>query len=397
MTERIPFFRRLGFRVGLVLFLGLFLIDSLMLPFWNWVYYELSPESFDPEFLRGYADYIETLNAEERENLKWEAAKLEGSDQVFAVAATAAYASVFSLLLGSVVAFVATRRITRLTRQAAPVQGQDQDQDQVPGPFQVQGADEIALLARTMNEMREEIHRLLARIEERDLRRRKWVAEVSHDLRTPLTALAVSLDQAQPLLPAGESCGASSSLANLLQVARLDIRRVQDLADDLLDIARLEAGDQLVLEPVPPGELLREAANSLQPLAQQKGVSLEVSLPSGLPELHADGRRLIRVLENLVSNALHHARAQVTLRAGAEEGFLCVGVEDDGTALSEIRSADLFGEMRKRRTREDSSGIGLEVAEKVVSAHSGKISAERLPGGGTRVEFRLPLPEPGGA
>ena len=91
------------------------------------------------------------------------------------------------------------------------------------------------------------------------------------------------------------------------------------LAEDLLDTARLDAGDELVVEPVPAGELVAQTVEALIPLARERELALEAEVPAGLPTLHADGRRLARALENLVMNSLQHAHARVQVSAASAD------------------------------------------------------------------------------
>ena len=387
VTSKIPLTRRLGFRIAALLFLGLLMVDLLTLPFWNWLYYELAPEWSDPEMLRAYADQLEWMTPEEIADEQWKSLLVEPSDGAVVVAATAAYASVFALALGSLVSFVATRRISRLTNQAA----RSPAEEGVPGPFDAAGSDEIAVLGRTMNTMRVEILSLLADIEGRDRDRRKWVAEVSHDLRTPLTALAVTLDQAKHSLRDDGAAVDRDSLKDFLTSARHDVQRVQDLAEDLLEIARLDAGEVLAEEPVPPGELLRDTVRELGPVAEKRGVRLVLELASGLPELQADGRRLLRALENLVLNSVQHARSEVRVTAAVQGDALRIEIRDDGPGLPETDGEIVLEELGQRLARPDSVGIGLEVAQKVVGAHGGQLTAANDPEGGARIAMQLPV------
>ncbi|MEM7306354.1 MAG: ATP-binding protein [Planctomycetota bacterium] len=384
---RLPLPRRLGFRMGLVLFAGLFLVDLVMIPFWNWLWLALSPEWFEPDYLRAYAAHLETLTPDELEAARWDMGSYSLLDNAALLGAMALYAALFSLVLGSFVSFLATRRISELTRTASTP---GTDGQEVPGPFRVAGRDEIAQLGTAMDGMRSEILALLERIEERDRSRRRWVAEVSHDLRTPLAALAVSLDQALPLARGIPEPEQREALEGTLAAAGLDVRRVQDLAEDLLEIARLDAGDALQLEPVPVGELARDAARALSPLADGSAVRLRVELPPGLPELRADGRRLMRALENLLLNSIQHARSEVTLRARHVDDAVHLVVEDDGEGLPDSGKG-AHEDLQRPRSRPDSAGIGLEVADKVVRAHGGALRARNRPEGGARVEMHVPL------
>ncbi|MDA1266601.1 MAG: HAMP domain-containing sensor histidine kinase [Planctomycetota bacterium] len=285
-------------------------------------------------------------------------------------------------LLAFVITRLVTRRVTRLAAEAsAPVEG-----NALPGPFTVDGHDEITILARTLNRMRAGNEDLVARLELTDQERRRWIAQVSHDLRTPLTALTACLDRAR------EEQGEGVDIDERLVVAKHDATRLAELVEDLLDVARLEAGDSPVIEPVPPGELARHATRGLTALAEQGGIRLELDLAPGLPELAADGRRLMRALENLLRNALHHARSEVRLRAAQVDGHVRFAVEDDGVGFPVDASGTVdVGALAEHLSRADSAGLGLVVVRKVAEAHGGRVGARNRVEGGAYIWFEIPL------
>lgn len=183
-------------------------------------------------------------------------------------------AIIVATLLAGALSHWMTGRLARLSRLAA----ESGDEEELPGPFDDSGNDEIAIVATAMNSLRGRVAEQIKAFALQDLRRREWIAQVSHDLRTPLTAQLACLNRADLILEKSDSLRGNDELRELLAVAKLDADRVHTLADDLLEIARLDAGDKLNLEPVPPGELIRQAARRLEPLASQKGVSISVSV-----------------------------------------------------------------------------------------------------------------------
>lgn len=294
---------------------------------------------------------------------------------------------IMAVLVGTTLALVVTRRLSRLARQSAEGTGEHG----VPGPFHDKGRDEIAALGRAMNAMRGRVLEMVEHLAGRDRRRREWVALVSHDLRTPLTALLACLDRAEAVLDADDLGARRAELSELVAVARLDADRVHALADDLLEIARLDARESLVLEPVPPGELLREAVRELGPMADAAGKALRAEVPANLPVLDADGRRLLRALENLLRNALEHASSRVSAHVIRDERGVRFEVRDDGPGLPEIDGEVQLRKLADRRAgRPDSAGLGLVVTRRVAEAHGGDIGAHNPDGGGAVVWFRLP-------
>lgn len=305
------------------------------------------------------------------------------SDRVLNLASTALFAAM-ALGLSLAASRMVTRRVTRLARQAAaPVD----DPAHLPGPFEVAGGDEIATLARSMNGMRARVKGLLQDLERRDRDRRRWIAQVSHDLRTPLTALSACLERAE-----AELDGDPATLAERLAVARLDAERLSVLLEDLLDIARLETDEPLVAEPVPPGELVRQTARTLRGLADKRQVDLTTEVEPGLSELRADGRRLMRALENLLRNALQHAAGRVNVAARRVDGALRFEVTDDGPGLPQCGEEVDLAALGEHKSRQDSAGLGLVVVRKVAEAHGGATGARNLPEGGAAVWFEVPAP-----
>lgn len=277
---------------------------------------------------------------------------------------------------------VVTRRVSGLAElaAAAPSGGA------LPGPFDERGDDEIAVLARSMNEMRARVLQLLEDQRRGDRERRRWIAQVSHDLRTPLTALIASLERAVEDLRGQRLAG----LTEKLDDARLDAERLNELAEDLLDVARIDADERIVREPVPPGELVRQAARGLKHLAERSKVEIRVDLAPHLPELEADGRRLMRALENLLRNALHHARSIVRVRAAAIGDRVRFSVLDDGPGLPVEPGENVWKVLSERLSRPDSAGLGLVVVRRVAELHGGDTGAENRPEGGACVWIEVP-------
>lgn len=298
-----------------------------------------------------------------------------------------------ALLVSAIVSRLFTRRLRRLAAMSTAVIPGEED---LPGPFDDAGKDEIAGLGRALNTFRQRVGELLEGLAERDSQRREWIAQVSHDLRTPLTALTACLDRADQALREGADDDLRQRMAELVGVARLDADRVNTLADDLLDIARLDADEAPELEPVPPGELVRHAARTLQPLAELRDIAVDVLLDQGLPTLHADGRRLLRALENLLRNALQFASSRVELSARREDGALVLELRDDGPGFpAEDGRVDL-GHLAGRRSRQDSAGLGLLVARKMAEAHGGRLEVSNRPEGGGLARIVLPVSAPPG-
>ncbi len=301
-----------------------------------------------------------------------------------------AFKALTVLLVAFVLSRVVTRRVARLSRESAG----SLDAGHVPGPFTDSGNDEIGVLASSLNGMRERILELVGSLEQRDAERRQWIAQVSHDLRTPLTALGACLDRAQSVLDGlPDGTRGREQLSEVIGVARMDAERMGILTEDLLEVARLDAHASLSLEPVPPGELVRQAVRGLGLMAEAHGISVSSSIEPGLPTPLADGRRLIRAIENLMRNAIQHAQSSVVVQAGPIPGGVRFEVQDDGPGVPETDGVVVLEELRHLHSRRDSAGLGLEVAEKVALAHGGRIGAYNREAGGAAFWIEVPVGE----
>ena len=385
----IPFHKRIGVRVGILVALIVFLVDVISLPIWLEYTEWLHPSWFSPEALREAAAYYE-----ETGELKW----LSPEDRNIAIAESFVFAILLALLSAWVVSWFATRRLRDLAERAR----EPRIDGALPGPFESRVGDEIAVLAEALNHMRARAQGLFDQLEERDVRRREWIAQVSHDLRTPVTALSVSLERLQELAASGRLDGPETH--ELLRAASLDTERVRTMTEDLLEIGRLEIGDRLVLEPIPAGELADRTRAALLPLARDGQKELHCTIPEDLPTFRGDGRRLTRALENLVVNSLQHARGRVDVEVIHEGGWVRYVVRDDGPGFpgevdverGEFEEPDetdfaSLSELAARRCRPDSAGLGLQVASRVAEAHSGSLGARNAPEGGAEVWLRLPV------
>ncbi|MCP3978283.1 MAG: hypothetical protein GY716_02985 [bacterium] len=373
-VNRPQWHQTLGFRFGVILAATLFAFDLLRRPLYGLVMRALGLEDL------GRTSYA-----------------------VVGVALSAAVAVVAATLIGFALSRWLTGRLARMSELASsPVA-----EGELPGPFDDSGHDEIAVVATTLNTLRDQVADRLKEFSLQDIRRREFIAQVSHDLRTPLTAQLACLDRAGLVLKKPDSELRNKELEELLAVAKMDADRVHTLADDLLEIARLDAGDRLNLEVVPPGELVRQAVRGLEPLAAQRGIRVSARVTARLPMLNADGRRLTRAIENLLRNAIQHARTEVVVLAVLAENCVRFEVRDDGRGLPRQRDfldylqrlgKDMrLTELAKRRSRADSAGLGLVVAQRVAQAHRGMVDAYDLSKGGAAFLMDIPVPDDGPA
>ncbi|MFD7243313.1 sensor histidine kinase [Streptomyces massasporeus] len=276
----------------------------------------------------------------------------------------------FPLLLGVVAAvtWLVTRRALRpvegIRREMAAITQSEDLARRVPEP---DTHDEIARLASTTNET-------LAALETSVERQRRFVADASHELRSPIASLRTQLEVA----------AAHPELLDL-DGAVEDTVRLQRLAADLLLLARLDAGERPAGARVDLAGLAREAAEG------RTGVTVDAEPV----EVAGSRGQLGRVLANLLDNAQRHARSAVTVHVRREGDRAVVGVADDGDGVPEDdreRIFERFVRLDAARSRDDGgAGLGLAIARDVAVRHGGTLTAGRGPAGGALFELRLPL------
>lgn len=217
----------------------------------------------------------------------------------------------------------------------------------------------------------------------------RFVAHASHELRTPLTNLLTRL-----YLLRRKPEYLDEHLAVLEEVSG----RMRLLVEDLLDLSRFERGT-IVLRPevLSVQDLLASVVNVQQHEAARKQIGITLSLPDRPLTVYADRERLIQVVTNLVTNAIHYTPVggQVCVSAFAEvcDGGGCVGlsVEDTGIGIEAKHLPHLFQPFYRVTTGKEGTGLGLTIAKEIVDLHGGIIEVESAPGKGSRFTVRLPL------
>ncbi|MDQ4076907.1 MAG: ATP-binding protein, partial [Chloroflexota bacterium] len=247
-------------------------------------------------------------------------------------------------------------------------------------PTEVESA-RMALVFRDVSD-EEALHRLLGH----------FMANVTHEFRTPLSALAAAiellLDQAPEL--------SQEEVEELLLSLHLGILRLQTLVDNLLESASLETSRfRAFPRPTELGEIVAEASGTMQPLLEKYDQRLVVELPTPVPFVYADPRRTTQVLVNLLSNAAKYGTAgtDVTIAAEHRDGKVRVTVADRGPGISDAHRDGLFRRFVHFNTDGDASrygsGLGLWVVKAIVEAQGGEAGVEERPGGGSIFWFTL--------
>ncbi len=287
-------------------------------------------------------------------------------------------AAILGLLL--LVGLIALGRSIR--RMAVPLSDVMEAADRVAGgDYAVRvterGPREMRRLARSFNQMTE-------RLGSDEDRRRNLLADVAHELRTPLSVILGNTEgMLDGLYPADPE-----HLQPLLETTRVMAR----LLDDLQILSTAEAGAlKLHREPADPAHLVADAVAAFRSRAEEKGVRLEDGAANGLPVLEVDPVRVGEVLSNLVANAVRHTPSggSVTVTAEpAQNGAVAFAVSDTGPGIPPEALPHVFDRFVKS-SDSGGAGLGLAIAKSLVEAHGGTISAESGPEGGTAVRFTL--------
>ncbi|MET8676791.1 HAMP domain-containing sensor histidine kinase [Streptomyces sp. NPDC004647] len=278
------------------------------------------------------------------------------------------------LLVVAGVTWLVTRRALRpvegIRGEMAAITASADLSRRVPEP----GArDEIARLARTTNET-------LAALESSVERQRRFVADASHELRSPIASLRTQLE-----------VGVAHPELLDVEGAVLDTVRLQELAADLLLLARLDAG-----EGPRDGSRVDLAALVREEAGQRAGgrVPVRAALPESALEVAGSRGQLARVLRNLLDNAQRHAETEVTVSLRTDGGWAVLEVSDDGTGVPEAereRIFERFVRLDDARSRDDGgAGLGLAIARDVAERHGGTLVVRGSREGGALFELRLP-------
>jgi signal transduction histidine kinase len=292
-----------------------------------------------------------------------------------------ASAAVIALLIARFLARGMTQPLRDMAHAASRMSRGDYGQR-----VEVTSRDEVGKLAEAFNSMAGEMEGL-------ERLRRELVANVSHELKTPISALRARLEN---LLD-----GVEQPNPAVLQVMLQQSERLSRLVEQLLDLSRLESGDvPLELEPVDLAPLIQRVVAEVESSRPGNALQIKSAVTANLPPVTADRERIHQVLFNLLDNACRFTPAggAVTVGAVRDNGTCEVRVADTGPGIPEEQLGLVFERFYRvdpSRSRDDGgTGIGLAIARSVVEAHGGRIWAESRQGTGATFRFVLPLNGP---
>jgi len=300
---------------------------------------------------------------------------------------------VFTTLVGLLVFGLLTRRLKQLSSEMQRV-GAAGFTSAPDLTLPRSGGDEIDQLSRTFITMSGQIKSQIEQLRENDRLRRELISNISHDLRTPLSAMQGYLET---LIIRGETLS-EEERGRYLNIARKHVTRLGVLIGDLFELSKLDSASVTPkLEAFSLPELVQDVAQEFELQAKDKGVSVVIDARSNSAFTLGDIGLIQRVLENLMRNAIRFTPdgGTVTLSIQNRSQSIAVAVSDTGSGIPDKDIPRIFDRFYRavsgEEAKSDSSGLGLAIVKRILDLHDASISVESKLEHGTRFEFELPI------
>lgn len=318
----------------------------------------------------------------------WLTARLMFTDQHDLLLGTVLliFAGAIAMALGYLLSSSLLDRIQSIDRAARKIASGNLS-SRVP----IEGRDELADLAQTFNHMASQLEDAADQRKELEKLRKELIAWIGHDLQTPLTSISAIIEAlADGMVPDDET------KQRYYETAKKNISALSHLIDDMFQLAQIDAGGlTLNYEFVSLSDLISDCLESYTEIAKEKEIELRGSISPGVGEVEIDARRINRVLNNLIDNALHHAQdgGYVEVIASQSVQEIIVVVEDNGAGIASADLPFIFDQYyRGSKSQSDGTrraGLGLAISKGIIDAHGGDISVTSQPGQ-TRFSFNIP-------
>src|SRR5262249_8284379 len=237
-----------------------------------------------------------------------------------------------------------------------------------------------------------ELHEKSRQVEIESRHKSQFLANMSHELRTPLNAVLgyteLVLDRIYGEIP--------DRMRGVMERVQVNGRHLLDLINDVLDLAKIEAGQlRLEITDYALKDVVEGVLDAVEPLAAEKRIALKGEISPNLPLARGDARRIAQVLLNLVGNAIKFTdTGQVSVRARELDGSFLIAVQDTGSGISEADQTKIFDEFQQADNssirRKGGTGLGLSIAKRIIEMHGGAIWVESTLGQGSTFSFTLP-------
>lgn len=299
---------------------------------------------------------------------------------------------VLTAVVGLLVFGLLTRRLKKLSSEMQRVGNSGFELS--PNLPQPKNGDEIDQLTRSFVTMSDQIKLQIEQLTENDRLRRELVSNISHDLRTPLSAMQGYLET---LVIKGEKIS-QVERSRYLDIARKHAARLGVLIGDLFELSKLDAASVTPnLEAFSLPELVQDVAQEFQLDAESEGISVVIDVDSSQAFTFGDIGLIQRVLENLMRNAIRFTPngGTVTLSISDRPQCFAVSVSDTGSGIADKDIPRIFDRFYRavhgEEARSDSSGLGLAIVKRILDLHDSRITVESRLDRGTRFEFELPI------
>ncbi|MCY1273124.1 Adaptive-response sensory-kinase SasA [compost metagenome] len=327
------------------------------------------------------------LQGEARDAL---AADLSASSVLRLTLWVTAIVALLGLLMGLVAFRLITRPLRALTQAVRGFDGHGERAAALAADIgQDPGGDELAVLRGAFAQMGQRLAEQWRELTRQDQQRRDLVANISHDLRTPLTSLHGYLET---LRLKDASLGADER-RHYLDIALGQSRKVSRLAQELFELARLESG---LVQPEPEAfalpDLVQDVLQKFELAAEARGQQLQVDMPPALPSVRGDLGMIERVLTNLLDNAIRHnpPGTRIAVRLSGQPQRVQVEVRDSGAGIpAELREGLFARAPALRRTAPESGGLGLIIVQRLLQLHGSEIQLVEADTPGTVFRFSL--------
>ena len=303
---------------------------------------------------------------------------------------TIALGGIALVVLIAAVTFIVVRLVVgpvRVAAQTSEKLAAGQLEERLPE----RGEDVLATLARSFNRMADSLQRQIRQLADLSRLQQRFVSDVSHELRTPLTTIRLAgdvlYDQRDTFPPA---------TARTAELLHTQTERFELLLADLLEMSRYDAGAvQLETEPTNLVRLVEEAIDGMGPLAEERGSEFRVVAPGGYFEAEVDTRRIRRILQNLLGNAVDHGEGRpIVIYVDSDADAVAIAVRDYGVGMEASDMARVFDRFWRadpsRQRRTGGTGLGLAISLEDAVLHDGQLDVWSEPGAGSC--FRLTLP-----
>lgn len=305
-------------------------------------------------------------------------------------------AVLISILIASIIGYLLFRYITRRVYILSDAVEKFKKTDfthpiRLPERFDGRKGDEIDQLGSTFSQMSERIIQQVKLLKHNDNSRRELIANVSHDLRTPLASLQGYLET---LLLKNEGLS-DKEILEYIQTAYENSQRLQNLISELFELASLENNDtNLHFESFSMSELAQDVSQKFKLKAKNKGITLETKIPEMPAFVSADIGLIQRVLENLLDNAIKYTPAggEVEIALSINNASIATVIKDSGQGISEGEAKHIFERFYRieKHRDQDGSGLGLAIVKRIIQLHNSSIDVSSAKNKGTIFSFDLP-------